>query len=44
MKPIKTRTIKGKKAEEMKGLLYSLGMISKGGSTEISGMKFTRLR
>lgn len=44
MKPIKTRTIKGKKAEEMKGLLYSLGMISKGESTEISGMKFTRLR
>jgi hypothetical protein len=44
MKPIKTITIKGKKVEEIKELLYSLGMISKGGSTEIGGMKFTRLR
>jgi len=44
MKQIETRTIKGKKAEEIKELLYSLGMISKGESTEISGMKFTRLR
>ena len=44
MKPIKARTIKDKKAEEMKELLYSLGMISKGESTEIGGMGFTRLR
>ena len=43
MKSIKTRTIKGKKAEEIKELLYSLGMISKGESTEIGGMGFTRL-
>ncbi len=44
MEPIKTRTIKGKKAKEMKELLCSLGMISKGTSTEIGGMEFTRLR
>lgn len=44
MKPIKTRTIKGKKADEIKELLYSLGMISKGKSAEIGGMEFTRLR
>ena len=44
MKPIKTRTIKGNEAKEIKELLYSLGMISKGESTEIGGMEFTRLR
>lgn len=44
MKPIKTRIIKGKEAKEIKELLYGLGMISKGESTEIGGMEFTRLR
>lgn len=44
MDVIKTRTIKGKKAREMKELLLALGMMGKGQSTEIGGMEFTRLR